>query len=281
MSGRPLSNQAYGENTETAPEVHSQSNPNFLHSSGDATNRHIDLRIRSPLSRQPTWDRKLTQNMIHCRNQQCSEYGSTRKNPKFLVPLSSTQHRTRNRRIQGHEETRSRSQVRARKPHSLNTSLKSSPSKIQKSCTPPADKQTRNKPLHVESEKFVQTATEEERKHVTTQHGLLIFLWNETHSETQSWKSSKIFACEANFVIFSCSLLFVIFQFSVHFFFFFQFFQFFSVFDIFFSFFHFFHFFTFFISFILFHFLFLLSFSIMFFLFFCFFFFCFSVSFSF
>ena len=30
------------------------------------------------------------------------------------------------------------------------------------------------------------------RKTVTTQNGLLIFLWKETHSETKSWKSSRI-----------------------------------------------------------------------------------------
>ena len=30
------------------------------------------------------------------------------------------------------------------------------------------------------------------RKTITPQNGLLIFLWKETHSETKSWKSSKI-----------------------------------------------------------------------------------------
>ena len=94
------------------------------------------------------------------------------------------------------------------------------------------------------------------------QNGLLIFLWKETHSETKSWKSSRIstkkittatvnpgnrrdFACETNFLHF-----FIVHHFSSFFdFFIFHFFSFFP----FFSFVYFFHFsfvFHFFISFI-------------------------------
>ena len=90
------------------------------------------------------------------------------------------------------------------------------------------------------------------RKTITSQNGLLIFLWKETHSETKSWKSSRIltkkvttttvnleivedFACESNFFHF---------LFFHHFSPFFRFFHFF-IFS-FFPFFHFFHFFVFF-----------------------------------
>ena len=57
---------------------------------------------------------------------------------------------------------------------------------------------TSNENCHLSSEKTI-----------STQNGLLIFLGKETHSETQSWKSSRILRVKPNCFIFS--LLFFIF----------------------------------------------------------------------
>ena len=51
-------------------------------------------------------------------------------------------------------------------------------------------------------------------KTVTTQNGLLIFLGKETHSETKSWKSSRILRVNSNFFIFSFFHIFPFFHFS-------------------------------------------------------------------
>ena len=74
-------------------------------------------------------------------------------------------------------------------------------------------------------------------KTVTPQNGLLIFLGKETHSETKSWKSSKIFRPNQNvFIFLPCFIIFSPFFSIFYFFFIFQFFIFIFSFSIFFHF---------------------------------------------
>ena len=78
-------------------------------------------------------------------------------------------------------------------------------------------------------------------KTITPQNGLLIFLGKETHSETKSWKSSRILRVNPNFFIFLSFFIIFLLFFSFFIFSFFSFFHFFHLFHFFhFSFFHFF-----------------------------------------